>query len=140
MPKREFNNDSFQQYLSEEKLMGSRCSNCASLYLPPRPLCSHCFGEGMEWVELGGQAKLRAFTVVHIAPSAMVEAGYGRDNPYCSGIVELDEGPSISAQILGVDVMRPEEITIGAPLSAVYLERGEGEDVKSYLAFKVGSS
>lgn len=140
MPKREFNNDSFQHYLSENKLMGSRCSACAALYLPPRPLCSNCFGETMEWIELAGQARLRAFTVVHIAPSAMVEAGYGRDNPYCSGIVELDEGPSISAQIMGVDATQPEQITIGAPLSAVFIERGEGEDVRSFLAFTVDSN
>ncbi len=140
MPNREFNNDSFQHYLSENKLMGSRCPACDALYLPPRPMCSNCFGETMEWVELAGQAKLRAFTVVHIAPSAMVEAGYGRDKPYCSGIVELDEGPSISAQIMGVDATQPEQITIGAPLSAVFVERGEGEDVRSFLAFAVDSN
>jgi uncharacterized OB-fold protein len=136
MPMREFNVDSFQHYLSEKKLMGSRCSNCASLYLPPRPLCSNCFGETMEWVEMAGQARLRAYTVVHIAPSAMIEAGYGRENPYCSGIVELDEGPSISAQIMGVDVTRAEQISIGAPLNVVFVERGEGEELRSYLAFK----
>ena len=139
MPDREFNNDSFQQYLSENKLMGSRCSDCTALYLPPRPLCSNCFGESMEWVEMDGKAKLRAFTIVHIAPSAMVEAGYGRDNPYCSGIVELDEGPSISAQIMGVDVTQPEQIVIGTPLNAVFVERGEGEDARSFLGFEVGS-
>ena len=139
MPQREFNNDSFQHYLSEKKLMGSRCSTCGSLYVPPRPLCPNCFGETMEWVEMAGQATLRAFTVIHIAPSAMIEAGYGRENPYCSGIVKLDEGPSISAQIVGVDTTQPEQIPIGAPLSAVFLERGKGEEAKSFLAFEVDS-
>ena len=139
MPQREFNNDSFQHYLSEKKLMGSRCATCASLYVPPRPLCSNCFGETMEWVEMAGQARLRAFTVVHIATSAMIEAGYGRENPYCSGIVKLEEGPSISAQIVGVDTTQPETISIGAPLNAIFVERGEGEEVKRYLAFEVNS-
>lgn len=139
MPQREFNNKSFQHYLGEKKLMGSRCSTCASLYVPPRPLCSNCFGETMEWVEMAGQARLRAYTVVHIATSTMIEAGYGRENPYCSGIVKLDEGPSISAQIVGVDVTQPEQIPIGAPLNAVFLERGEGEEAKSFLAFEVNS-
>jgi uncharacterized OB-fold protein len=139
MPEREFNNESFQTYLDEHKLMGSRCSTCGTLYVPPRPLCSNCFGETMTWVEMGGQAKLRAFTVVHIATSAMIEAGYGRDNPYFSGIVKLDEGPSISAQILGADPTQPEQLEIGTPLSAVFVERGEGEEVKSFLAFEVKS-
>jgi uncharacterized OB-fold protein len=67
----------------------------------------------------------------------MIEAGYGRDNPYCSGIVKLNEGPSISAQILGVDVSQPEQIAIGAPLSPVFVKRGEGDESKYFLAFEV---
>jgi uncharacterized OB-fold protein len=88
---------------------------------------------------MGGQAKLRAFTVVHIATSAMIEAGYGRDNPYFSGIVKLDEGPSISAQILGADAAHPQQLAIGTPLNAIFVARGEGEEEKSFLAFEVES-
>jgi uncharacterized OB-fold protein len=138
MPEREFNNESFQTYLSEHKLMGARCASCNTLYVPPRPLCPNCFGETMTWEEMGGHGQLRAFTVVHIAPSAMIEAGYGRDNPYFSGIVKLDEGPSVSAQILGADPADPEQLAIGSALKATFVERGEGEDAQSFLAFEVG--
>jgi uncharacterized OB-fold protein len=140
MPEREFNNDSFQTYLNEHQLMGSRCASCDTLYVPPRPLCATCFGETMTWEEMGGQAKLRAYTVVHIATSAMIEAGYGRDNPYFSGIVELAEGPSISAQIVGADPAHPEQLAIGTPLNAVFVERGEGEEVRTFLLFEVKSA
>ncbi len=139
MPEREFNNESFQTYLGEHKLMGARCATCNTLYVPPRPLCSNCFGETMTWEEMGGQGKLRAFTVVHIATSAMIEAGYGRENPYFSGIVKLEEGPSISAQILGADAAHPGQLAIGTPLNAVFVERGAGEEVRSFLAFEVES-
>ncbi len=140
MPEREFTNDSFQTYLSEHKLMGSRCESCNTLYVPPRPMCANCFGERMIWEEMAGRAKLRAYTVVHIATSAMIEAGYGRENPYFSGIVRLDEGPSVSAQILGADPSQPEQLAIGTPLNAVFIERGEGEEARSFLAFEVMSS
>jgi uncharacterized OB-fold protein len=50
--------------------------------------------------------------------------------------VKLEEGPSISAQILDVDVMHPEEIKIGMPLTQTLIQRGEGEMEKTYLAFK----
>lgn len=89
----------------------------------------------MRWEEVGGKGKLVAFTIIHIAPSLMSEAGYGRDNPYCAGIVQLDEGPAISAQILSVDPGRPEQIQIGTPLRVAYVERGEGEKRRTYLAF-----
>ncbi len=134
-----FNNQAFQQFLGERKLMGSQCGSCQALYLPPRPLCPNCYAEAMSWVELSGQAELRAFTVVSIATTAMIEAGYGRDNPYCAGIVQLDEGPSISAQILGVDPKKPETIQIGTPLRVAYIDRGEGEEKKSFLAFEANN-
>ena len=66
----------------------------------------------------------------------MLEAGYGRDNPYCAGIVLLADGPSISAQILGVDAAHPEGIKIGTPLKAAFIERGEGDAQHSILVFE----
>jgi uncharacterized OB-fold protein len=82
---------------------------------------------------------LTAFTTVHIASSAMVEAGYGRENPHCSGIVQLENGLSISAQILGVDVSDPTSIKIGSPVEAVFLERGEDDQKETILAFQPAS-
>ena len=38
----------------------------------------------------------------------MVEEGYDRNNPYCSGAVELVEGPRVVARIEGVDTLHPE--------------------------------
>ena len=40
--------------------------------------------------------------------------GFGRNNPYCTGVVTLDEGLRISALIKGVDPRRPQEISTGA--------------------------
>ena len=137
MSERDFDGTSFYQYLGEQKLMGSRCQSCGALHLPPRALCPACYGEEMEWEEMEGQGKLVAFTAVHIAPTAMIEAGYDRKNPYCTGIVQLDEGPAISAQILGVDPTKPAEIEIGAPLRVTYVERGEAEEKRTFLAFEM---
>jgi uncharacterized OB-fold protein len=133
-----FTSAAFFRFLGEHKLMGSHCKSCGALYLPPRSLCTACYSaeEEMEWVEMSGRGKLLAFTTVHIAPTAMIEAGYDRKNPYCVGIVQLDDGPAISAQILGVDPTRPGEITIGTPLKVAFVERGEGEERRTYLAFE----
>ncbi|MCR4404299.1 MAG: Zn-ribbon domain-containing OB-fold protein [Candidatus Acetothermia bacterium] len=133
---REFTAASFYKFLNEHKLMGSRCRACGRTYLPPRPLCPECFREEMAWAEMSGRGRLLAFTAVHVAPTGMVAAGYGRDNPYCTGIVKLEEGPAISAQILGFDPKRPEGIKLGAPLKAVFLERGEGQARRTSLGFQ----
>jgi uncharacterized OB-fold protein len=136
MADRAFTGTSFYQFLGEQKLMGSRCRSCGALYAPPRALCPACYASEMKWVEMGGRGELIAFTTIHIAPTAMIEAGYGRDNPYCAGVVRLAEGPTISGQILGVDPARPEELEIGMPLRVAFVSRGEGEQARNYLAFE----
>ena len=136
MAEREFTSRSFYQFLGEHKLMASRCRSCAALYLPPRPLCPACHGEEMEWVEMGGSGSLLAFTTIHIAPTAMIEAGYGKDNPYCTGIVQLAEGPAISAQILGLDPRLPAQIAVGTQVRVAFVERGEGDKRRTHLAFE----
>lgn len=133
---KEITTAAFYKFLSERKLMGSHCRACGKIYLPPRPLCPECLSDRMEWAELSGRGRLLAFTVVHVAPTAMLAAGFGRENPYCVGLVRLEEGPAISAQILGLDPKRPEAIRVGMPLRASFLERGEGEARRTYLAFQ----
>jgi hypothetical protein len=131
-----FNGTSFYEFLGENRLMGSRCKSCGALHLPPRAMCPACYADEMAWIEMSGRGKLLAFTTVHIAPTAMIEAGYGRDKPYCAGIVQLEEGPAISAQILGVDASRPSEIEVGTSLEATFVRRGEGDEARTYLAFE----
>ena len=133
---RPFTSASFQQYLNEKKLMGSHCTACNKDFLPPHAICPNCHSDQLTWVELSGKGKLAAFTSIFIAPTAMIEAGYGRDKPYLAGVVELEEGVKISAQILGLDATKPEDVKIGTPLEAEFVERGEGEKKKIFLTFR----
>lgn len=134
---RPFSVAGFNQYLAEHRLMAVRCADCGALALPPRGICPACRSEGMEWVETTGKGKLAAFTVIYIAPTFMIEQGFGREKPYVSGIVELDEGPRISAHILGLDPSQPEKISIGTPLVVDFVEYKSGEKSQAYLAFRV---
>lgn len=133
---RSFTSASFDEFLREKKLMGSHCATCNKDYLPPRAICPQCHGDQLRWVEFSGKAKLAAFTSIYIAPTAMIAEGYGRDNPYLAGVVELEEGVKISAQVLGLDAKKPEEVKIGTPLQAEFVERGEDEKKKTFLVFR----
>lgn len=136
MEERPFSDISYEQYLKEEKLMGSKCKECGALFVPPRSICVKCFSSEMEWVEMKGEGRLAAFTCITVAPPFMVAEGYDRKHPYCSGVVKLEEGARVDARIEGVDATKPEEIQIGMPLSVKFLHRGEGENIKTYLAFR----
>jgi uncharacterized OB-fold protein len=125
----------FQQNLDNQTLTGARCQTCGAIHLPPHPLCPRCLGHDLKLEALAGRGVLIAFTVVHVAPTFMVNAGYGPQHPYVSGIVKLDEGPAISAQITGVAPEEPQTIVIGASVQVVFINR-EGSEHKA-LAFRV---
>lgn len=133
---RPFTVAAFNQYLAEHKLMGTHCPACDAVYLPPRAICPQCHSDALDWVELSGLGKLAAFTSVYVGPSAMIAEGYDRKNPYLAGIVELPEGVRISARITGLDARAPDVRWIGTPLAVEFLDRGEGGDRTSVLAFR----
>jgi uncharacterized OB-fold protein len=136
MEDKPFNNTSYEQFLNEGKIMGSKCKKCGALALPPRPICISCFGSKMEWVQLKGTGKLAAFTSIVVAPPHMVKEGFDRNNPYVVGVVELDEGVKAVARIIGVDAKKPEQIKVGTPLKAEFLQRGAGLVRQTFLGFK----
>ncbi len=131
-----FNDASYEQFLNSGKIMGSKCRKCGALALPPRPLCTSCFGSQMEWVQFKGNGKLAAFTSIVVAPPPMAKEGFGRNNPYVVGVVELQEGVKIVARITGVDARKPEQIKVGTPLSPEFIQIGEEGNKQTALAFK----
>ena len=59
---------------------------------------------------------LAAFTSVYVAPSTLVKQGFGKDNPYCVGIVELSGGARVNARLEGLPAKDPSAILIGTPM------------------------
>ena len=136
MEGRPFNDISYERFLNEEKLMGSRCLKCGTVFVPPRSICIKCHSSDMEWAEMMGTGKLAAFTCIAVGPPLMSKEGYDRTHPYVSGVVQLEEGPRVVARIEGVDGSRPDTIEIGTPLRVDFLHRGEGADLTTFLTFR----
>jgi len=136
MEGRPFNDISYERFLNEDKLMGSRCSKCGVLSVPPRSICIKCYGSEMEWVEMKGKGNLATFTCIAIGPPFMIKEGYDRKHPYVTGVVELEEGVRVVARIEGMDGSKPETIKIGTPLQVEFLHRGEGANSTTFLAFR----
>jgi uncharacterized OB-fold protein len=136
MDKTPVNDISYNRFLEQEKLMGTQCQSCGARYVPPRPLCIGCHGSVMEWVEESGNGRLAAFTIISIAPPSMEARGFGRQNPYVSGVVELNGGGRVDARIIGVDTGKPESIRIGMKVMATFLHEKEGNETRTSLAFQ----
>ena len=116
--------------------MGARCRSCEALFVPPRGLCPRCYGTGMEWEQMRGTGTLAGFTSIAIGPRFMAEEGYGRGNPYCTGVVELREGARVVARIEGVDPGAPEALAVGTPVKVKFLHRGGAGGQRTFLAFE----
>lgn len=136
MAEHPFSDISYERFLGEEKLMGSKCSECGSHFVPPRSICINCHASNMEWVQMKGRGRLAAFTCISIPPPFMIAQGYNRKNPYCTGVVELEEGARVDARIEGVDAGKPEDINVGMPLKVKFLHREVGGKKETYLAFE----
>lgn len=130
------NSKDFYKALTEGQLIGTKCADCGSFAVPQRRICPKCHSENNSVVSFSGEGSLAAYTVISVPPAMMADAGYDAKNPYCVGIVELVEGPRVSAQILEVNMHAPEEIKIGTKMRMTTITRGEGENLATFLAFK----
>jgi hypothetical protein len=118
---------SYYDFLKEKKLMGNSCGDCKALMVPPRLVCIQCRGKRLDWVQFSGKGSLETFTVIHVPPTFLKEKA-----PYAVGIVKLEEGPMVTARLLGVDAQNPEKIKLGMSMVADYIE----ENGRTILAFK----
>ena len=95
-------------------LLIQRCKECRQHYFYPRPLCPHCLSREVEWVEASGRGKLHTFVV-----NQRAARGFPAKGPYILGIVELDEGPRMMTNIIGVEP-DPKKLRCDMPVHVVF--------------------
>ncbi len=76
------------------KLEGNICAKCGAKYFPPRQVCDSCRGTELDAYQFSGRGELYSFTTVFQAPQ-----GYEGNLPYVVGMVKLEEGPMVEAQM-----------------------------------------
>jgi len=136
MSEKPYSTKQFNAALERGELSGCVCTRCGRKLVPAREICPSCGQDEMQPFQFSGKGKLAAYTVICVPPTMMAEAGYSTQNPYCVGIVELEEGPRVSAQILDVDLDHPEQIGIGKSLRMAIIARGPEGKSQKYLAFR----
>jgi len=104
----QFTIEQFYKFMNEGKVMGAKCQNCGKLMLPPRPMCTQCYSEKLEWIELSKRGRLLTYTIIHVAPPQFQHL-----IPYAVGIVELDKGLKLPGMIKNIDF---DKIKIGMEL------------------------
>ena len=116
----EFLVSKFWEGVSNEELKGCTCSSCGKKMLPARMICPECGSTELVSTRYNGTGVVKTKTVIHVPLPR-----FQKMSPYCVGIIDLDEGVSISGMLL-------DNLEIGQKVEAVYLEDGEDK----LLAFK----
>jgi len=82
------------------------------------PRANSLWSEGrLEWRQVSGDGVLMAFTLTHFPA-----AGFTDKLPYLQGVIRLDEGPRIFANLTGASL---EQLRVGQRMRIVFGERGD---------------
>lgn len=111
-------NEFFFAAAREGKLMIQRCADCGALRHPPGPACPECRSFQWEPLECSGRCTLHSYTVIHHPKDPAFTY------PLAVGLVDLEEGARLVADIAGVD---HDELESGMELRVSFAEHAHGE-------------
>ena len=103
----------------EQKIMGTKCSKCARVFLPPRKICPSCFSHNEEWVTLSPEGELISFTVARRQLAAL-----RRNTPIIFGLIKLDGADTALLHYL--DEVDQGQIRIGMRVKARFADERTG--------------
>jgi len=112
------------------RLEAAKCEGCGKILFPPRVACSGCRGRKFGKVVLAPEGKLETFTVIRVAPR-----GFSDLAPYAVGVVALDDGVKITAQVADCD---PTKLAIGQRVRIEFRRvQQDGESGVLHYGYKV---
>lgn len=107
----------FRELMENGRFMGTRCQRCEYTYLPPRLYCERCFaGLADQWVEVGSQGTVEAFTVAHVDLE-----GQRLAEPQLLALIRLEGADGLLVHRLGETTA--EDVDIGLLVAAVLRPR-----------------
>ncbi|MGF6602987.1 putative OB-fold protein [Paraburkholderia sp. GAS448] len=95
------------------RLAIQRCTACARHQFYPRPFCTACLCDDMEWIDACGRGRIYTYTICRIAANpAMADKV-----PYAIAMIDLEEGVRMLTQIVDSDL---DQLGVGAPVEVVF--------------------
>jgi uncharacterized protein len=91
-------NQPYWDALKRHELIMQRCDGCAKVWYPPSPLCPRCWSRKFPWTPLSGRGHVSSWVVFHQS----YFKGFEGEIPYNVAEVELEEGPRLTTNLVGV--------------------------------------
>jgi len=113
-------------------LKAKKCELCERVYFPPREACPYCRRKSMDKmkdIKLSGRGEVLTYTIIHVGPEAFEE-----QVPYPIAIIQLEEGPKVTAQIVDCDI---EDVHIGMKVQSTFRKiQQDGSTGAIYYGYK----
>lgn len=122
--------DKFYDGLQEMKFVGTKCSKCGKVFLPPRKICGDCFAEANEFVDLPETGVLKNFTTTNYKISERGSRKVQKD--IIVGLVQVDGADSgFITQIINTT---PDKLEEGMKVKVVWAKKPKGipEDIAGF--------
>lgn len=106
----------FWDGLKERRFLLPKCNTCGTWYFPPAFCRNHKnepFFGSLSWTAASGCGKIVAFNITKTA----LRSAFKDDVPYVYALIQLEEGPIISSNIIHCDA---NSVYIDMPVSIVF--------------------
>lgn len=119
-------------------LLGTRCTSCSRVLVPPRPICGICAAPTGDWVEVGPSGTITGFTVVEV-PFIDPMTGVQRPVPYGFAFIQLSRADTNIYHFL--EESQHERLRVGMHVEAVFREERVGSmaDIVHFRAVEEAS-
>ncbi len=109
----------FWDKCKEHELWLQRCQACQHVFFYPRLHCPQCLSDEVPGFRASGKGTLWTYMINHRAVP-----GFEDDAPYAIAIVQLEEGPRMMSNIVGIE-NTPENLVLDMPLEVVFEDATE---------------
>lgn len=129
----------FMEGLRNRKILATRCSKSAMVYLPPRAFCERSFEKCDSWVEAGHEGVIEASTIVvrgfEGSRPPPIAVAYVRLDGVDSAIVNYVEGLDLSDVEAAMRRIRP-----GARVRVEFIDEPKGSITDFHYCLLAGES
>jgi uncharacterized OB-fold protein len=103
----------YWQAAKEHRLALPKCEDCDKFWFPPSRACPHCLSMNVSFQTVSGRGKVFSFVTFH----RVYRPAFAQDVPYVVALVELEEGPRVLTNILGIS---HEDVRCEMPVEVVF--------------------
>jgi uncharacterized protein len=106
-------NREFWEGARRGRIRMQQCGGCEHIRFPISHVCPRCLSGDYRWTDLSGRGEVFSYVIFH----QLYNKAFEKDIPYNVALVQLEEGPRIYSNIVGVD---NDAVKVGDKVEAVF--------------------